>query len=187
MNLPPPNVILLKGAPGVGKSSAARLLAKQFPAGVRIEIDDLRNMVVHPQWTNQLEHRKVLGLGARLASGFITQGFGPVVLIDTFSGDKLRDFLSTLRDSHSDVYPFIAGLHASDDVLRHRIANRDAGGFRDYDVSLRINREVAADPASVDILLDTSLLTPKDVADTLLHAIARSSDTSRQDPSEASV
>jgi hypothetical protein len=70
-------------------------------------------------------------------------------------------------------------------VLRHRIANRDAGGFRDYDVSLRINREVAADAASVDILIDTSAMTPKDVSDTLLHAIACSLDASKRDSSAA--
>jgi chloramphenicol 3-O-phosphotransferase len=179
MNLPQPNLILLKGAPGVGKSSTARWLAKHFPSGVRIEVDDLRNMVMRVQWTNQLEHRKVLGLSARLAAGFITEGFGPVVLIDTFSGDKLRQFLSTLRDNSPEVYPFVAGLYASDDVLRRRIENREPGGFRDLEVSSRINREVVADESSIDILIDTSLLTPEDVASAVITALAQSSGVSK--------
>ena len=46
-------LIVLKGAPGVGKSTVAKLLAVRFPASVRLEIDTLRQMVVSDDWTNQ--------------------------------------------------------------------------------------------------------------------------------------
>jgi predicted kinase len=168
------DLILLKGAPGVGKSSAAKELARHFGSSVRIEVDDLRKMVVRVKWTDQVEHRKVLTLGAQLASGFLRSGFAPVILVDTFSGDKIDDFLSEVRSGCPHARVFVAVLHASEEVLRDRVANRDADGFRDLTVSLRLNHQAVHELRPFERLIDTTDLSPADVVQTILNAMCGS-------------
>jgi predicted kinase len=159
-----PDLILLKGAPGVGKSTAAKLLARHFSSGVRIEVDALRGMVNNVNWTDQKEHRCLLALSAQLAAGFLRSGFAPVILIDTFSGDKIDGFLAAFRSEAPHSRVFVAVLHASDDVLRERVLKREAPGFRDITTSIRINHEVLRDARPFEVVIDTSRLQPTEVA-----------------------
>lgn len=176
MNPNLPDLVLLKGAPGVGKSTTAKLLARHFPSGVRIEVDDLRRMVVDVKWTEQSEHRKVLMLGAHLAAGFLRSGFAPVILVDTFSGDKVDGFLTAFRSECQESRVFVAVLHTSDEVLRDRVLNREADGFRDLTVSMRLNQEVVRDVRSFETLINTSEHSPTEVAQTILTAMCVSSE-----------
>ena len=163
-----PDLILLKGAPGVGKSTTAKLLAQHLPSGVRVEVDTLRQMVVSVNWTNQAEHLSLLALSAQLAAGFIRTGFAPVILVDTFSGDKIDGFLDAFRSGSPLSRVLVAVLHASEGVLRERVRNRDADGFSNIDIALRINQEVVRDVRPFELLLDSSDLAPADVAATVL-------------------
>ena len=171
MNTASPDLILLKGAPGVGKSTAAKLLACQFPSGVRIEVDALRGMVIDVNWTAQTEHRSLLMLSAQLAAGFLRSGFAPVILIDTFSGDKINGFLSAFRAECPQSRVFVGVLHASDDVLRQRVLGREADGFRDIPITMRTNLESIRDVKPFETLIDTSNLPPSDVTKAILAAI----------------
>lgn len=173
---PSPDLILLKGAPGVGKSAVAKCLSIYFASGARIEVDVLRKMVIGVKWTDQAEHRAVLTLGAQLAAGFLRSGFCPVILVDTFSGDKVDDFLNAFRAEHPQGKVCVIGLYASDDVLRARVLNREADGFRDLAVSMRINGEVVRDARSFEKLIDTSGLSPTEVAQAVLAAVPGSPD-----------
>ncbi|MFO0833342.1 MAG: AAA family ATPase [Phycisphaerales bacterium] len=168
MNPNLPDLILLKGAPGVGKSTAAKLLAQHFPSGVRIEVDTLRQMVISVDWTNQAEHRKLLTLSAQLATGFLRSGFSPVILVDTFSGDKIDGFLTEFHAQCPSKRACAIVLHAAEDVLRERLSNREAGGFRDIDISMRINSEAVRDARPSERVLDTSSLSPTDVMGAIL-------------------
>lgn len=162
------DLILLKGAPGVGKSTAAKLLAHHFPSGVRIEVDTLRQMVINVNWKNQAEHRSLLTLSARLAADFLRSGFAPVILIDTFSGDKLDGFLAAFQSECPQSRVFVAVLHASDDVLRQRVLNREPDAFRDITIATRINYESVRDAKPCERLIDTTNLSPADAAGAIL-------------------
>ncbi len=168
MSQRPCDLVLVKGAPGVGKSTAARLLARQFPKGALIEVDTLRGMVIEVNWKDQAEHRSVLRMAAHLATDFLRAGFSPVVLVDTFSGDKLAGFLDVFRPENPDARVFVATLHASEAVLQHRVLHREVGGFRDLAICLRINREVVRDAAPFETLIDTTERSPNEVAETIV-------------------
>lgn len=162
-----PDLILLKGAPGVGKSTAAKLLAGHFPSGVRVEVDALRQMVIGVNWKDQVDHRRILTLSAQLAAGFLRSGFAPVILIDTFSGDKINGFLSAFRAECPQSRVFIGVLYASDEVLRQRVIGREADGFRDIPITLRTNLESVRDAQPFETLIDTNNLSPIDVANAI--------------------
>lgn len=160
-------LILVKGAPGVGKSSAARELSKHCPSGVRIEVDTLRSMMINVNWKRQAEHRAVLSLGAQLVMGFLRSGFFPVILIDTFSGDKLDGFLAEIRATLPEERVVVAALHATEAVLRERVSGREVAGFRDLEICTAINSEVAQGQRDAETLIDTSTLSPPEVADAI--------------------
>jgi hypothetical protein len=166
-----PDLIVLKGAPGVGKTSAACQLETHLSSGVRIEVDVLRRMVVNVDWGDQSEHRKLLLLSSQVAAGFLRLGFAPVVLVDTFSGDKIDAFLAAFRSEWPQGRVFVAVLHASEDVLRERVLRREEGGFRDLTVSMRLNLKAARDLRSFERLIDTSAHSPTEVAQAILAAM----------------
>jgi len=168
MSAASPDLILLKGAPGVGKSTAAKLLAQHFPSGVRVEVDTLRQMVISVDWTNQAEHRSLLALSAQLAAGFLRSGFAPVILVDTFSGDKIDGFLTEFHAQCPSKRVCVVVLHASEDVLRERLSNREAGAFRNIGIAMRINHESVRDARPFELVLDTSASSPKDLTGEIL-------------------
>lgn len=167
---------MIKGAPGVGKSTAARLVSRQFPAGALIEVDTLRRMVIDVNWKDQAEHRGVLDLSARLAADFLRARFSPVILVDTFSGDKVHGFLTAFLSERPQGRAFVAVLHASDDILKQRVEHREADGFRDMTICARINHEVVLDVSPFETLIDTSARSPSEVARAILRLLGESTD-----------
>lgn len=163
-------LILVKGAPGVGKSSAARHLAQHLPTGALIEVDKLRHMVIDVRWTDQDEHRRVLLIAAKAAASFLHHGFTPVIVVDTFSGDKVDGFLSAFRSEHPEGNVLVAALHATEKVLRDRVLNREEGGFMDLAISTQQNFEALRNARPFEVLIDTSELSPAQVAQRILAA-----------------
>jgi hypothetical protein len=113
----------------------------------------------------------LLALSAQLAAGFLGSGFAPVILIDTFSGDKVNGFLSAFRSQRPQSRVFVGVLHASDDVLRQRILSREADGFRDVSIAMQMNLESVRDVTPFETLFDTTNLLPVDVARAILTAM----------------
>ncbi|MBX9719657.1 MAG: AAA family ATPase [Microbacteriaceae bacterium] len=164
----PPDLVLLKGAPGVGKTTAAKLLAGYLPSGARVEVDTLRQMVISVDWTNQAEHRCLLAISARLAAGFLNAGIAPVIVVDTFSGGKVDGFLSELYAHRPAVRVCAVTLYASEAALRKRILHREPGGFRNATIACRINRESKRHSHAFEHVLDTTAMTPEGVCRAIL-------------------
>jgi len=171
MSLVIPDVIILRGAPGVGKSTLAKELAQHFPEGVRIEVDTLRGMVISVDWTNQQEHKELLQVAAQLTRQFLGLGFKPVLVVDTFSGDKVKEFLDTVNNPDLGLQVKAFALHASPEVLARRLAARPQDQFRDLAVSKKLNSDVLKIPRPADILLDTSNQTAQQLAEALINAL----------------
>ena len=166
-----PDLVLIKGAPGVGKSSTARELAGLVKSGACVEVDALRRMVTSVKWTDQAEHRKLLSLGVNVSCGFLRLGFSPVILVDTFSGNKIDAVIAAFRATIPDARVFVVALHASEGVLERRVLGREAGGFRDIRVSKRINRDVASAVRPFERVIETDEMTPGEVAVKVLNCM----------------
>lgn len=84
-----PPIILLAGAPAVGKSTTARALAARFDKSIHVAVDTLRDMVVssltHPgMWNDVLVEQLALARASacHMARSYSAAGFG--VVIDDF-------------------------------------------------------------------------------------------------------
>ena len=160
-----PHIILIRGAPGAGKSQAAKALESFFPGGVKIEVDSLRKFVVSVDWKNQKEHKNMLRISARLACEFHTLGFAPVMIVDTFSGDKVNGFLEALRQMGGDLSVRVFTLHVSENVLKDRLEKRSGEEFKDFTISKKLNADVLKTGPDGESRIDTSLLTPQQTAE----------------------
>ena len=94
------DVLLVRGAPGVGKTTACRKLRKLIPEGAVIEVDALRGMIAGVRWVDTEHHLVALDHALLLIRAFLEKGFRPVVLVDTFSRGKLQRFAADLPFSY---------------------------------------------------------------------------------------
>jgi hypothetical protein len=147
----------------------------------------LRGMVISVDWTNQAEHINILSLSTDLVMRFLRLGYRPVLVVDTFSGDKLRPFLAELGSLNSDLKVRSFALVAAPEVLRTRVENRPADQFKDVAVCQKLNSDVVKRLQPFEELIDTTTLTPEQVASVILGAVPGASSAASADtrPEEA--
>jgi len=154
------DIIILRGAPGSGKSQTAKSLSQYFPKGVRLEVDTIRQMVISVDWKNQQEHIDMLQASTKLIYEFLQFGFRPVIVVDTFSGDKINRYLDTLRQLDSELTIRIFGLFTSDEELKRRLSLRTSDEFRDFSICKRLNDDVLKWKHDSEQQVDTTGLSP---------------------------
>lgn len=102
-------IFLIVGAPAVGKSSTAHALAAQYPKGIHIPVDNLRDMVVTGRaypgsiWSPELVEQLKLAREstAQMALNYSNAGFA--VTIDDFwdSNSRLSEYQAVFQDSRT--------------------------------------------------------------------------------------
>jgi predicted kinase len=165
-----PDVIVIRGAPGSGKSETAKRLAKRLGHGARVEVDTLRSMIVRVEWTDQREHSAVLALAVGVVAGFLRMGHRPVILVDTFSGDKLGKVVNDLSAAHAGVEVRAFSLAPSPAALKARVEGRPDGEYKDLSVCEKLNADVARRLLPEELLIDNSDLTPEESVEVIVRA-----------------
>lgn len=154
------DIIVVRGAPASGKSSSAKKLAKFFPRGVRIEIANLRNMVISHDKGNDAEQIGLLGLSAKLITGYLELGYKPVIAVDTLKGEQFQKFLEQIRKTQSDLAIRSFLLHASPAEFQQRMNLRKSWEFRDLNACLRMNEEILKTKFENEFRIDTTGILP---------------------------
>ena len=158
------DIIIIKGCPASGKSQTAKKLSQSFPKGVRLEVDTLRQMVISVEWTNQQEHINILQLSTGLVLDFLKSGYKPVIVVDTFSGNKINRYLDTLYQSKNNLRIKIFGLFTNDEELRKRLELRKAEEFRDFAICKKLNDDVKIFKHDTEFQIDTTELSVSQTA-----------------------
>ncbi|MBK9299088.1 MAG: AAA family ATPase [Bacteroidetes bacterium] len=158
------DIIILRGCPASGKSQTAKILSQSFPKGVRLEVDTLRQMVISVDWTNQQEHINLLQVSIGVVLDFLKLGFSPVIVVDTFSGDKINNYLDTLYEVDKDLSIKIFGLFTINEELKRRLDLRISGEFKDFSICKRLNDDVLKWKHDIEYQVDTTGLSPTQTA-----------------------
>jgi len=115
-----------------------------------------------------------LHVSARLTYEFLKFNFRPVIVVDTFSGDKIKNFMNVLKQLDASLRICVFSLHASDEVLKMRLESRPAGEFKDFGISKQLNEDVLKIKQEWEHLIDTTSLLPNQTAEIIYTNIASS-------------
>lgn len=167
------DILIIRGAPASGKSQTAKSLTKYFPKGVRMEIDNLRSMVISVDWTNQSEHINILNLSTNLVKDFRQLGFSPIIIIDTFSGDKIINYHKMLKSINNELIIETFGLFTTEEELKRRLDLRDNNLFKDYSICKKLNEDTVKFKYENEIQIDTTDLISNDTAKKIYEMIKK--------------
>ncbi len=161
------DIIILKGAPGSGKSQTAKSLSQFFPNGVRMEVDTLRQMVIAVDWKNQAEHINILQASTGLVYDFIKLGFSPVIVVDTFSGNKIKEYLKRVYELDNTLSVKIFALFTTEEELKKRLELRPNEEFKDFGISKKLNEDTIKHKDGNEVQIDTTGLLPIETANSI--------------------
>lgn len=159
------DIIILRGCPGSGKSQTAKSLSNFFAKGVRMEVDNIRQMVISVDWKNQQEHIDMLQASTKLVFEFLQLGFSPVIVVDTFSGDKVNKYLDTLYQLDNNLSIKIFGLFTTYEELQRRLELRSDPEFRDFTICKKLNDDVQKIKYNNEFQINTTGLSPTQTAE----------------------
>lgn len=152
------DVLIVRGAPGVGKSSVGALLAKHYKGGVTIEIDEVRRMINAVTWSGVKEHLDAISASAGLLTSYLKSNYRPIIIIDTLSHGTIKFIL---RELPSKSQYKIFSLFAQEEIIKERIAKRNSG-FMDLTISLKTNTAIINEQLQNNYAIDTSNLSIQD-------------------------
>jgi RNase adaptor protein for sRNA GlmZ degradation len=91
---------------------------------------------------------------------FLLLGFKPVIVVDTFSGDKIFKYIDDIHLLNKELKIQIFGLYTTDEELKKRIESRKKGEFKEVNICLQINEDLKRIKCEEEFQIDTTGLSP---------------------------
>lgn len=155
-------VIVLRGAPGTGKSSVARRLVNGADGGAVVEVDHIRRMIHGLSWEDDKLHFDAILAAAAAARAFIARGIKPIVFVDTLGYGRLEFALAALQSPTARVYSLVC----HDPFLSLRLLRR-ISGYRNIRNARKFNSHILSDAARYPVT-DTTCSSAARVAEQFL-------------------
>lgn len=161
------DLLLIRGAPGIGKTTIGSLFRRFAHGCVVIDIDDVRRMATDERFLyGENEHyRNAVLVVQGMVESYLVAGYSPVIVIDVFCANILNLFRTRVYSGTS----VSATLYAQNTVLLGRMSNR-IKGYINLDVATRINRHMLDTKEMTDIWIDTTDIDPGKSFKMLIHA-----------------
>jgi broad-specificity NMP kinase len=165
---PNTGVVLIRGAPGIGKSTLAEILRSTMKGGAVIDIDDIRRMICDERFVykENVHYLNAVGVVGDLVRKLSELGCRPVVVVDVFAVEALRAFIQAMRDAEI----FVISLYADDNILLDRMKARH-NGYVNVDVARSVNQHIFETRRFGNAWLDIGTLPPMEICKKLLNFI----------------
>ncbi len=165
-----PDVLILTGPPGAGKSTVARALAERYDRVAHIDVDTLRHFVtptgyVTPDrpgfdWQRALATRNA----SNLAANFLTERFAVIIDDVVVTPEELAPYVEGLRPTGAPVH-FVRLLPSLEVCLARNAARRE-GRMPPARIE-KVWRDFEAAGPFAGATIDLTDLTPQETADRL--------------------
>lgn len=158
-------LIVIRGAPGIGKSTLGLLLKKSGLFKKVVDIDEMREMIngEHFAYGENVHYFNAIDVACELFDLFVKQGEFPVAVLDVCSEPILNRIISNMKG----VRVLVVSLYSSDEILVQRMTNRN-GGFVAVEIAKKLNKEMYN---FGHIFIDTTNLDHKGVCSKLQHEL----------------
>ena len=152
-------VIIVRGAPGMGKSTIGELLRVSDFAGAVMDIDEFRAMVNCEEFKiHQNEYYyKAIDVISSLIREYLKKEIFPIFITDVMSNTFLSYFLLKLEN----IDYLVINLYSDFEKLKRRMSNRNHG-FIDLEIAEKLNTQMKSASSFNSVYIDTSQLTPKE-------------------------
>jgi len=173
-SLPAPEVWLISGIPGAGKSTVARCLAARFPRGVHIEGDYLQTLIISgsvpPGGQPPKEERRQIHLNVRnqclLAGSFAAERFTVVIDYVVVSRARLEEYRRQLPGLRLHLVTLAPGVEAALERDRRRPEKSVAAAW------VHLDAEIRSELAGTGLWIDNARLTVAATVDQILASAA---------------
>lgn len=159
------DIIIIRGAPGVGKTTLAKPLKHLYSEGVTIEVDTIRGMIHNVKWMDKNEHTASLKAALAMSEQYLLSGYDPIIMVDTLGYSRMKQFVTMLQKAMINgrhIKYFTFSLFCDQEVLIKRITNRP-DGFKNLEASITINHEMKKPNFPPEMLIDTTNMKPLEV------------------------
>jgi hypothetical protein len=156
------DLILVRGAPGVGKTMLSHLLVSAFPKAAAVELDSFKGIVSFPDGIDRARYRKIQESAWKACRSYLEDGYRPVIVVDTFSSEILWEFLAMVHQSPTTYSRVIITLVCDPGVLEMRLHGRQSSESCTRP-SLAINEDMRTWRLFDELLVDTTARTPGEV------------------------
>lgn len=162
-------VLLIRGAPGLGKSTLAEMLRPAMHAGAVVDVDDIRRMICGERFVYKENghYLKAVRVAADLARALSKLGCKPVTVVDVFAVEAFHVFMQAMHGA--DI--FSISLYTDDDVLSDRMRARH-GGYVNVDVARSVNQHIYDTRELCNTWLNIGTLSASETRDRLLEFMA---------------
>ncbi|HSQ94175.1 MAG TPA: AAA family ATPase [Methanoregula sp.] len=164
------DLVVIRGAPGVGKSTLAGGLKARFPQGVTVEVDAFKGMMHTWDWQDTRQHHHITGAAGMACLSYLENGYSPVIAVDTFSPQLLGKFMAMMNTSPKKPSCLIVALVCDPEILAQRIQCRKTGWCH-AEPALAINDLLRKSGTAGDVLIDTGTRSPDEVLALVLERI----------------
>ncbi len=139
-----PDLIVLGGAPGAGKSTLMGRLRAHFHDPPTIEFSDVRNLYLDRKWARSSpdEERMSFDILLYALNRILEKRITPVLLTD-FQDERLLTLEAAFGEYR---YRIVTLFTDNDEIVRERVIARN-DGFKDYAAAVRWNEKVRTRPA----------------------------------------
>ncbi|MBU0550605.1 ATP-binding protein [Myxococcota bacterium] len=155
-----PEIVLLRGASGVGKSTLSDLLKASGVVAAVVEVDSIRHMLAGISWSSPTQHWSTLEGALALTGAFVKRGLWPVLVVDALDNPALPKVRGCLSEHQ---VAFVA-LWCDADELTSRLTGR-AKAYSEGDISQYVNANIGAREFAFEVVLDTTAQAPSETAE----------------------
>jgi broad-specificity NMP kinase len=156
------DLVLVRGAPGVGKSSLADSLKNVFPQGVSIESESIWKSLNIIDWLDEKQSVDAIISSLNVANDYLQRGYKPAVVVDVFYGDRINNAIDQVKKVTSSQSFCVITLLCENEELDRRIHSRLIG-WTDLPTSMECNESIKSFRAENEIQINTTYLSPEEV------------------------
>ncbi len=147
------SIIIIRGAPGVGKSTLSKRLNDLFHGGVTIEVGPMLKMINQFEDGNSVQYSDTLNAIYLLTLNYLESGYMPIIIIGPLKATRIQ--MHFLHKLQKEIKYIVITLIATNEDLSHRIDKRSIG-FKNKTVSYAVNDDIINNYVANEIRFNTS-------------------------------